>query len=64
VRGRKRKPKKEDTAAAAASDLVAEEAARDEEAAAHEAIARSLNDLVPADNALPLDAAVAWSRQD
>jgi hypothetical protein len=29
-----------------------------------EAIARSLNDLVPADNALPIDAALDWSRLD
>jgi hypothetical protein len=48
-------------AAAAASDLAAEEAAR---AAVAEAIVRSLQDLVPADNALPMDAALAWSWQD
>jgi hypothetical protein len=29
-----------------------------------EAIARSLNDIVPAGNALPMDATLAWSRQD
>jgi hypothetical protein len=29
-----------------------------------EAIARSLNDLVPADNALPIGAALDWSRRD
>ena len=27
-------------------------------------MARSLNDLVPADNALPMEQALAWSRQD
>jgi hypothetical protein len=64
ARGRKRKPKKEDAAAAAASDLAAAEAARAEDVVVHEAIARSLQDLVPTDNALPMDAALAWSRQD
>jgi hypothetical protein len=63
-RGRKRKTKKEDAAAASAFDLVAEEATWAEDAAIREAIARSLNDLVPADNALPMDAALAWSRHD
>ena len=29
-----------------------------------EAIARSLKDLVPADNTLPIDAALEWSRRD
>jgi hypothetical protein len=29
-----------------------------------EAIARSLKDLVPADNSLPIDAALEWSRCD
>jgi hypothetical protein len=29
-----------------------------------EAIAKSLADLVPADNSMPMDAALAWSRQD
>jgi hypothetical protein len=62
--GRKRKPRKEDAAAAAASDLAAAEAARAEDAALHEAIARSLEDLVPADNAMPMDAPLTWSRQD
>jgi hypothetical protein len=61
-RGRKRKPRKED--AADASDLTAMEAARAEDAALREAIARSLEDLIPADNAMPMDAALAWSRQD
>jgi hypothetical protein len=64
ARGRKRKPKKEDAAAVATSDLAAAEAARAEDAAVREAIARSLQDLVPADNALPMDAALAWSRRD
>jgi hypothetical protein len=64
ARGRKRKPKKKDATAVAASDLAAVEAARAEDAAVCEAIARSLQDLVPADNALPMEAALAWSRQD
>jgi hypothetical protein len=29
-----------------------------------EAIARSLQDLVPADNTLPIDTALEWSRRD
>jgi hypothetical protein len=29
-----------------------------------EAIAKSLADLVPADNAMPMDAVLAWSKQD
>jgi hypothetical protein len=62
--GRKRKPRKEDTAAAPASDLAAAEAARAEDAALREVVARSLEDLVPADNAMMMDAALAWSRQD
>jgi hypothetical protein len=49
---------------AAASDLADAEAARAEDAALHEAITRSLEDLVPADNAMPMDAELAWSRQD
>jgi hypothetical protein len=64
VRGRKRKPRKEDAATAAASDLTAAEAMWAEDAVLREAIARSLEDLVPADNAMPMDAALAWSRQD
>jgi hypothetical protein len=64
ARGRKRKPRKEDTAAATASDLVAAETMRAEDAALRKAIARSLEDLVPANNALSMDAALAWSRQD
>jgi hypothetical protein len=64
TRGRKRKPRKEDTAAATASDLAAAETARAEDAVLRKAIARSLEDLVPANNALSMDAALTWSRQD
>jgi hypothetical protein len=64
MRSRKRKPRKEDAAAATASHLAAAEAARAEDAALHEAIARSLKDLAPADNAMPMDTRLAWSRQD
>jgi hypothetical protein len=64
ARCRKRKPRKEDTAAAAESDLAVAETTRAEDAALHEAITRSLEDLVPADNAMPMDVALAWSRQD
>jgi hypothetical protein len=41
------------------SDLAAVEAARAKDAAVREAIARSLQDLIPADNTLPMDAALA-----
>jgi hypothetical protein len=61
LRGHKRNPRKED-ATAAASDLA--EAARAEDTALREAIAKSLADLVPADNSMPMDATLAWSRQD
>jgi hypothetical protein len=64
VHGRKRKPRKEDAAAAAASDLADTEAARAEDAAMREALTRSLEYLVPADNAMPMDAALDWSRRD
>jgi hypothetical protein len=64
VCGRKRKSRKEDAVAAAASDLAAAEAAWAEDATLHEAIARSLEDLIPTDNAMPMDVALAWSRQD
>jgi hypothetical protein len=64
ARGRKRKPRKEDAAAAAAFDLAVVEATRAEDATLREAIARSLEDLVPADNSMSMDAALAWSRQD
>jgi hypothetical protein len=30
----------------------------------HEAIARSLRDVVPAENSMPLDTALDWSRRD
>jgi hypothetical protein len=60
---RKRKPRKDD-AAKAASDLVEAEAARAEEEATREAIARSLRDVVPIENSMPLDAALEWSRRD
>jgi hypothetical protein len=59
----KRKPRKDD-AAKVASDLTEVEAARAEEAAMREAIARSLRDVVPAENFMPLDAALDWSRRD
>jgi hypothetical protein len=62
LRGRKRKPRKDD--AKAVSDLADAEAARVEDAALREAIAKSLADLVPADNSMPMDVALAWSRQD
>jgi hypothetical protein len=61
-RNRKRKPRKDD--AKAASDLTDAEAARDEEAAMREAIAKSLTDLVPIENSMPMDAALVWSRKD
>jgi hypothetical protein len=60
---RKRKPRKDD-ATKPASDLAEAEAVRAEEAAMREAIARSLRDVVPAENSMPLDAALDWSRQD
>lgn len=61
-RGRKRKSSKKE--AAAANQLAEEEAKRAEEVAVAEAIARSLSDLVPADNSLPMNAALEWSRRD
>jgi hypothetical protein len=60
---RHRKTKK-DAAAKAASDLAEAEAAHAEEAATEEAIKRSLHDVVPAENAIPLDAALEWSRRE
>jgi hypothetical protein len=57
--GRKQKPRKEDAAAAAVSDLTAAEATQAEDAALHEASARSLEDLVPAENSMPMDAVLA-----
>jgi hypothetical protein len=56
-RNRKRKPRKDD--AKAASELADAEATRAEEAAMREAIAKLFADLVPADNAMPMDAALA-----
>jgi hypothetical protein len=53
---------RKDAAAKVASDLAEAEAARAEEAATKEAIKRSLRDIVPAENAMPLDAALEWSR--
>jgi hypothetical protein len=58
--GRKRKSSKKE--AAAANQLTEEEAKRAEDAAVAKAITRSLNDLVPADNAFPINAALDWSR--
>jgi hypothetical protein len=62
LRGRKRKPRKDD--AATASALADAETARAEDAALREAITKSLTDLVPADNSMLMDAALAWSMQD
>jgi hypothetical protein len=61
-RNRKQKPRKDD--AKATSDLADAEAARAEEAAMREAIAKSLADLVPVENSMPMDATLAWSMQD
>jgi hypothetical protein len=61
-RNRKQKLRKDD--AKAASDLADAEAARAKEAAMREAIAKSLADLVPVENSMPMDATLAWSRQD
>jgi hypothetical protein len=61
LHGRKRKPRKDD--AAAASDLADAEAGHAEDAALREAIAKSLADLVPADNIMPMDTALVWSRK-
>jgi hypothetical protein len=40
------------------------EATRAEDAVLREVIAKSLEDLVPTDNSMPMDARLAWSRQD
>jgi hypothetical protein len=61
-RNRKRKPRKDD--AKAVCDLADTEATRAKEAAMREAIAKSLADLVPVNNSMPMDATLAWSRQD
>jgi hypothetical protein len=60
---RRRKPRK-DAAAKAASDLAEAEAARAKEVATREAIVHSLCDVVPIENAMPLDAALEWSRRE
>jgi hypothetical protein len=59
-----RRKAKKDAAAKAASDLAEAEARRAEEAATEEAIQRSLRDVVPAENTMPLDAALEWSRRE
>jgi hypothetical protein len=59
-----RRKAKKDGVAKAASDLAEEEATRAEEAAMKEAIARSLRDVVPAENTMPLDAVLEWSRRE
>jgi hypothetical protein len=59
-RNHKQKPRKDD--AKATSKLTDAEAACAEEAVMCEAIAKSLADLVPADNSMPMDVALAWSR--
>jgi hypothetical protein len=58
---RKRKTKRE---SAAATDHAAEQDTAAEDTAIREVIVRSLNNLIPADNALPMDAALAWTRQE
>jgi hypothetical protein len=60
---RRRKPRK-DATAKAASDLAEAEAARAKEAATREAIVRSLRDVVPTENTMPLDAVLEWSRRE
>jgi hypothetical protein len=60
----RRYKQRKDTAAKAASDLTKAEATRAEEAATREAIARSLCDIVPVENAVPLDVALEWSKRE
>jgi hypothetical protein len=60
---RRRKPRKE-AAAKAASDLPEAKAACTEEVVTEEPIKRSLRDIVPAENTMPLDAALEWSRRE
>jgi hypothetical protein len=55
---------KKDRVAKAASDLAEAEAARAEEAATEDAIKRSLRNVVLAENTMPLDAALGWSRRE
>jgi hypothetical protein len=57
--GRKRKLRKETATDVATSELAAMEATWAEDAVLHEAIAKSLEDLVPAENAIPMHAALA-----
>jgi hypothetical protein len=59
-----RRKAKKDAAAKAASDLAEAEVRHAEEAAMEEAIQRSLRDVVPAENTMPLDAALEWSRRE
>jgi hypothetical protein len=61
---RHRKAMKKDAAHKAASELAEAEARCAEEAATEEAIQRSLHDIVPAENTMPLDAALEWSRRE
>jgi hypothetical protein len=49
---------KKDAAHKAASKLAEAEVRRAEEAATEEAIQRSLRDVIPAENTMPLDAAL------
>jgi hypothetical protein len=60
----RRKASKKDAAQKAAFELAEAEARRAEEAATEEAIRRSLRDVVPAENTMPLDAALEWSRRE
>jgi hypothetical protein len=60
---RRRKATKKDAAHKAAFELTEADARRAEEAATEEAIQRSLRDVVPAENTMPLDAALEWSRR-
>jgi hypothetical protein len=53
----RRRKAKRDASAKAASDLA-------EERATEEAIQLSLRDVVPAENTMPLDAALEWSRRE
>jgi hypothetical protein len=59
----RRRPSQMD-AAQRAAELAEAEARRAEEAATEEAIQRSLRDVVPAENTMPLDAALEWSQRE
>jgi hypothetical protein len=61
---RRRKATKKDATHKAVSELTVAEARRAEEAATEEAIRRSLRDVIPAENTMPLDAALEWSRRE